>query len=71
MAKESIPLEMTVANGKIADVGTHRHRVHWDFEENPSSITYCNRCGCPFIFCIKGSDVCGDCGVEQPEERGL
>lgn len=59
-----IPLQVSVRDGEIIDVGPFRHRVRWD-EGGESAITYCNACGSSLILENDAGQVCADCGGSQ------
>jgi hypothetical protein len=47
---------------KIHEIGDYRHTVIFpDWNGEPTKVTFCNNCGCPFII----GNRCAECGIEQ------
>lgn len=79
LVPQIIPLQTKVGPWKVVKVGKQRHTVHWDGEQEPSSVTYCNACGSSLVLEDvledgRHIDYCGGCNAymglsdEQPED---
>lgn len=65
-----VPLQVVVKpeDGEIVEVGEYRHSVIWTGTDKPSTVTYCNNCGSPFVFGPDdGPDHC-ECGAIEEFE---